>query len=192
MVGEGLLLGERDREMRAVGALSSFLEPSTMALLVVVVVTSSLSGDEEEAGVMTAVVVGGSVFNLMGTKALRISSGADSLPDSLGLLGGVLDGLVGIVACALELLLDFGGSVVAAYSAGYLTWSNGYDGSTDGGNVGGNRSVDGIGIVPARTRKKRNEMRITFSLTRARGEERKKGRKEGRPSLIVGWLAGLG
>lgn len=139
-MGEGLLLGDREREMRAVGALSSFLEPSTTPFLV-----GSRSGEAEEA--VTTDVVGGRVFNLMGTKALRTSSAADSLPDSLGLFGGVLDGLVGIVACALELLLDFGGSVVA-YSAGYFTWSNGYDGRTDGGNVGGNRSVDGIGMVP--------------------------------------------
>lgn len=134
-------MGDREREMRAVGALSSFLEPSTTPFLV-----GSRSGDEAEEAVTTD-VVGGRVFNLMGTKALRTSSAADSLPDSLGLFGGVLDGLVGIVACALELLLDFGGSVVA-YSAGYFTWSNGYDGRTDGGNVGGNRSVDGIGMVP--------------------------------------------
>lgn len=112
MVGDGLLLGDRVREMRAVGAFSSFLAPSATFFE-----PTSLSGDDEEA--VMAEDVGSIVFNLMGTNALRISSAADSLPDSLGLLGGVLDGLFGMVAGVVVLLLVLGGSV--AYSAGYFT-----------------------------------------------------------------------
>lgn len=138
MVGDGLLFGDNDREIRAVGALSSFFVPS-MAFF-----DGILSEGDEDA--VTTDVAGGKVFNLIGTNALRISSAADSLPDSLGLFGGVLDGLFGMVADTVVLLVVFGGSV--AYSVGYFTWSNGYDGKTVGGKVGGNKSVVGIGIVP--------------------------------------------
>lgn len=121
-----------------VGAFNSFLPLSSVFFGVI------LSGDEQDAAM--TVDAGGRVFNLMGTNALRISSAADSLPDSLGLFGGVLDGLFGMVADVVVVLVVFGGRV--AYSAGYLTWSNGYDGRTVGGNAGGNRSDVGIGIVP--------------------------------------------
>lgn len=103
-------------EIRVFGAFSSFLTPSIGLLGTVV------SGDEAVA--LITDVVGGNVFNLMGTNALRISSAADSLPDSLGLLGGVLDGLLGMADCAIVVVVVvFGGS--DAYSVGYFTWSNG-------------------------------------------------------------------
>lgn len=108
LVGDGLLFGDNDREIRAVGALSSFFIP-WMAFL-----DGILSEGDDAA--MTMDVVGGKVFNLIGTNALRISSAADSLPDSLGLFGGVLDGLFGMVADTAVLLVVFGGSV--AYSVG--------------------------------------------------------------------------
>lgn len=95
--------------------------------------------------------VGGSVFNLMGTNALRISSAADSLPHSLGLLGGVFDGLLGMAAGVVVTMVAFGGSVV--YSVGYLMCSKVYGGRTVGGKVGGNRSVVGIGMVPGEAQK---------------------------------------
>lgn len=145
--GDGVVLfGVSGREMRAVGAFSSFL------VLSIAFFGRIRSGDEEEA--VMADDIGGRVFNLIGTNALRISSGADSLPDSLGLFGGVLDGLLGLVAgVVVLLLLVFGGNV--AYSVGYFAWSNGYAGRTGGGNAGGNKSGDGIGIVPEDRRKKR-------------------------------------
>ena len=115
MVGDGLLFGDNDREIRAVGALSSFF------VLSMTFFDGILSEGDEDA--VTTDVAGGKVFNLIGTNALRISSAADSLPDSLGLFGGVLDGLFGMVADTAVLLVVFGGSV--AYSVGYFTWSNG-------------------------------------------------------------------
>jgi len=63
-----------------VGAFRSFLVPSVGLL-------AFLSGDDDVEDVL-----GGKVLCRRGTKALRTSSVADSLPDSLG-LGGVLDGL---------------------------------------------------------------------------------------------------
>lgn len=65
------------------GAFNSFLVPSVGLL-------GFLSGDDDDEDVL-----GGRVLCRSGTKALRTSSIADSLPDSLG-VGGVLDGLVAI------------------------------------------------------------------------------------------------
>lgn len=81
-VGDGLLCkGDTFWGMRgAVGAFNSFFVPSVNFL-------AFLSGDEDDEDVL-----GGKVFCLRATKALRFSSFVDSLPDSLG-LGGVLDGL---------------------------------------------------------------------------------------------------
>lgn len=80
-VGDGLLCeGDTFWEMGAVGAFNSFFALSVDFL-------AFLSGDEDDEDVL-----GGKVFCLRGTKALRTSSVVDSLPDSLG-LGGVLDGL---------------------------------------------------------------------------------------------------
>lgn len=120
LVGDGLLLGDT-------GIFNLFLVPSVGFFGTI------LSGDEEDA-VITE-LVGGRVFNLMGTNALRTSSPFDSLPNSLGLFGGVLDGLLGMVAGVLLVVLVFAGRV--AYSVGYMTGSNGYDGRTVGGKVGG-------------------------------------------------------
>lgn len=111
-------LGDVFSEMRVLGAFSSFLTPSVGFLL------GRVSGDEAVAPITDDDDdVGGSVFNLIGTNALRISSAADSLPESLGLLGGVLDGLVGMGGCELVVVVVFGGR--AAYSVGYFAWSNG-------------------------------------------------------------------
>lgn len=74
--------------MRATGALRSFLVPSGFF-------GNVLSGDDDD-GVRG--VTDGRVLSLIGTKALRTSSAADSLPLSLGLLGGVLDGLFGSIS----------------------------------------------------------------------------------------------
>ena len=91
------------------------------------------------------------MFSRIGTNALRTSSAADSLPHSLGLLGGVLDGLFGIAAGVVVAAVAFAGSVV--YSVGYFTGSKEYGGRTVGGKVGGNRSADDIGMVPEETEK---------------------------------------
>lgn len=88
----------------------------------------------------------------MRTKALLTSSPVLSLPDSLGLTGGVLDGLLAIVGAVdvavvvVVLIVVLCGSVV--YSR-YLIWSNEYGARTDGGKPGAKRSGDGgSGIVP--------------------------------------------
>lgn len=131
-VGDGLLFdGESLWEMSAVGAFNSFFAPSTGFL-------GFLSGDDDDEDVL-----GGRVFILRGTKALRTSSIADSLPDSLGLCGD-LDGLFGMtiggIADAVALF------VYAMYSAGYL-WSSEY-GARVCEKLGLNRSADGTGNVP--------------------------------------------
>lgn len=136
-VGDGLLFdGESLWEMSAVGAFSSFFTPSTGFL-------GFLSGDDDDEDVL-----GGKVFILRGTKALRTSSIADSLPDSLGLCGD-LDGLLGMtiggIADAVALLY-------ATYS-GYL-WSSEY-GARVCEKLGLNRSAGGTGNVPDENRENR-------------------------------------
>lgn len=90
-VGDGLLLlcFVVLWEIRAFGALSSHRVPSIgLLLLLLLLLQFILSGDADEAGII--------VLGLIGAKALRTtSSGDDSLPLSLGLRGGVLDGLFG-------------------------------------------------------------------------------------------------
>jgi hypothetical protein len=93
--------------MRAVGAFSSFRVPSSGFLVF------GRSGDEEE-GTIEADRLVLVPLKRIGTKALRTSSGAESLPLSLGLLGGVREGLLarssavegvgGVVECMEELL----------------------------------------------------------------------------------------
>lgn len=120
-MGVGLLLFDLWL-ISAVGALSSFLVPSGF-------LGSVLSGEEDEGVIEDT---GGRVLRRIGTKALRTSSGDDSLPLSLGLLGGVLEGLFGTIIVA------FGGS--GGYS--YFMWSaKGYEGITVGGKLGAKRSV---------------------------------------------------
>lgn len=85
------------------GAFNSFLVPSIDLL-------AFLSGDDDDEDVL-----GGKVLCRRGTKALRTSSVADSLPDSLG-LGGVLDGLGAIARTdAIAFVVDM--LVVAASAA---------------------------------------------------------------------------
>lgn len=85
-------------ETIVLGALRSFLTPSAGLLVTVVV-----SGEDEVAGKPDEAI--GMAFSLMGTNALRISSAVDSLPDSLGLLGGVLEGLVGTTGCVVGMVV---------------------------------------------------------------------------------------
>lgn len=99
-VGDGLLLDISD-----LGAFNSHLIPSAGFFD-----GTGRPGDDDD-GATTA--TGGSVLSLIGTKALRTSSAADSLPLSLGLIGGVLDGLFGNAG-----VLFVG---IPGYSVGYLT-----------------------------------------------------------------------
>lgn len=99
-VGDGLLCeGGILWEMSAVGAFNSFLVPSVGFF-------GFLSGDDDDEDVLGG---GGKVFCPRGMKALRTSSAADSLPDSLG-LGGDLDGLgaiasTDVIAFVVDILL---------------------------------------------------------------------------------------
>lgn len=154
--------------IRAVGALSSFLAPSAG-------LRSVFSGDDEDAVITDD--AGGRVFSRMGTNALRTSSAADSLPHSLGLLGGVLDGLFGMAAGVVVAVVVFAGSVV--YSVGYFTGSKEYGGRTVGGKVGRNRSADDIGMVPEEAEKQSASIREAAAIL----EEALVG--EGRLSRIV-------
>ena len=83
--------------MSVVGAFSSFLTPSVGLLLI-------LSGDDDDGVMLLLLMLLLLLFvvSLMGTKALRISSGADSLPLSEGLRGGVRDGLLAKVRRVVE------------------------------------------------------------------------------------------
>lgn len=64
------------------------------------------------------------MFSLIGTKALlRTSSAVTSLSDSLGLLGGVLDGLFGIVEAVVVVVVEIVDIVFpcnVVYSVGYF------------------------------------------------------------------------
>lgn len=149
LCGDGLLLSDCDSlwETRAVGAFRTFLTPSVGFL-------SLLSlGDVED-------VPGGILLNRRGTKALRTSSGGESLLDVLP-LSGDLDGLLGrmpAVAAVVEavVVMVVVPAVSAAYSE-YLMGSNVYGGKT-GGKPGLNRSAGGgIDIAPDRQREREKE-----------------------------------
>ena len=115
-VGDGLLFGVVTVvvilcDMRVVGAFNSDLTPSVVRLDIV------LPGEDDDG--VTALPCGGNVFSLIGTKALRTSSGEESLPLSLGLRGGVRDGLFGIAGpLMLGVPVLFGNP---GYSEGYFT-----------------------------------------------------------------------
>lgn len=140
-VGDGLLLFDDD--IYVVGAFNSHLLPSIGFFGVD---NCCLLGGDDDDGVEIGVC--DNVFNLIGTKALRISSAADSLLLSLGVLGGVRDGLFGNAG-----VLFVG---IPEYSLGYFTCSwNGYvDGSTVWEKFCVNKSADGIGTAPILTNKK--------------------------------------
>lgn len=115
-VGDGLLFSDDFRDISVVGAFRSFLVPSAGRLGML------LSGDEED---VTGVC--GKVFRRIGIKALRTSSAGESLPLSLGLLGGVLEGLFGRTVVFIggvvgRTVADFGG-ITPKSAVGYFTCS---------------------------------------------------------------------